>query len=52
MGILEIVVILLSVALVGFLVHIIVDFIPMHTLFKQAIVVACVVLVILYILTW
>lgn len=50
MDLVTIVITLLSFALVGFLVYLIVTYIPMPEPFKQIIVVACVVLVILYLL--
>ena len=51
MDLVSIVVTLLAVALCGFLVYLIITYIPMPELFKQVIVVACVVLVILYLLS-
>lgn len=46
----NIVVAILCLALIGFLVYLIITYIPMPEPFKQVIVVACVVLVVLYLL--
>lgn len=42
---------LLLIALVGFVVYIIITNIPMPEVFKQVIIVACVVLVVLYLIS-
>jgi len=47
----SLVILLLEFALVGFIVYLIVTYIPMPEPFKQVIVVACVILLILYVLT-
>jgi hypothetical protein len=45
-----IIVTLLFIALVGFLIYLLVTYIPMPELFKQVIIVVCVILVILWLL--
>ncbi len=50
MNLLGLVLLLLGFALVGFLVYLIVTYIPMPEPFKQVIIVACVVLIVLYLL--
>lgn len=50
MDLVSLVVTLLALALVGFLVYLIITYIPMPEPFKQVIVVACVILIIVYIL--
>lgn len=42
---------LLLIALVGFVVHLLVSYIPMPAPFQQVIVVACVVLIVLYLIS-
>lgn len=46
----SILLVLLLVALVGFIVHLITTHIPMHDAFKQLIVVICIVLICLYLI--
>ena len=41
---------LLAFALIGFLVYLIITYIPMPEPFKQVIIVACVILIVLYLL--
>ena len=50
MDLISIVTTLLMFALVGFLVYLIITYIPMPEPFKQIIVVACVILIVLYLL--
>jgi len=50
MTLVSLVVLLLSFALIGFIVYLIVTYIPMPEPFKQVIIVACVILLILYLL--
>jgi hypothetical protein len=51
MDLVSIVVTLLVFALIGFLVYLIITYIPMPEPFKQVIVVVCVILIILYLLS-
>lgn len=48
---LTLITLLITIALVGFLVHLLVTYIPMPEPFKQVIIVTCVVLVVLYLLS-
>ncbi len=50
MTLVSLVILLLSFALIGFLVYLIVTYIPMPEPFKQVIIVVCVILIILYLL--
>jgi hypothetical protein len=50
MDLVSIVTTLLAFALIGFLVYLIITYIPMPEPFKQVIIVACVILIVLYLL--
>ena len=52
MDIVAIITLILVFALIGFLVYLVVTYIPMPEPFKQAIIVGCVILLVLYLLAF